>query len=411
MNGLYLLVDYIIKFLSSFISLGLIANAIGPVEFSKLISITNLAIWIALIFSFGLDRALLASRMKKEKVLQLALFLSASKIIFLLLIVLLGSQFSTKLLLSAFLAICLSFECLDYYFRRQGNFKIGAKARVTASVTSLIIRLFIIYTQVVSLEIILISYVVEYLLTFVILIRGICKDNLFKTLSFEIPSNQDVKSCFKIGVPVMLSGSSMFFINYWPSLVGSFLFNYREIGLFIMAQKICDATNIIQNAYHQSMAPKIIKLHEKIENNDLEFLRKIIRNGFILGLITVLGVYSLAFVYIDYILGSEYIQIFEILPFLLAGQLLSIWSGSRSNVLLALNNTKIDLYIILISTVITVFFFYLMQKVLFTSSSPMMLMCMTVVFGKFCVGFIVPYFFPYGKLVAKAQVQCFLAKS
>ena len=199
----------------------------------------------------------------------------------------------------------------------------------------------------------------------------------------------------------------MFFINYWPSLVGAYFFNLKELGLFLMAQKLCDVTNIIQNAYHQSVAPKVILITKNFNKGDASGLKKIIKNGFIIGLLTIFLLYFVSFIYVDFILGEEYLEIVKILPILLVGQFISIWSGSRTTILLGLNKTILDLYIIVMSFFVTALFLYFLNYFFYENLSPLFLMAYTVLFGKFCVAFISPLFFSQGRLVAKAQLTIF----
>ena len=407
MSGIYLLIDYSVKFISGFITIGLIANLIGPEDFSSLITITNSALWISLILSFGLDRALLTSSLEKKLVLELSVFITFLKVLTLTLIIFFFAYFSINFQISVFLAIGLSYEFFDYYFRRDERFKIGAFARITSSIVALILRLIIVFYGVDNLNWIVFTYFIEYFFSFMLMIINIEKERRILGFKLSFPSIMEIQRSFLIGTPVMIAGSTMFFINYWPSLIGAYFFNLKDLGLFLMAQKLCDVTNIVQNAYHQSVAPKVILITKNLNQGELTGIKKIIKIGFIIGLITIILLYFLSFIYVDYILGEDYSEILNILPILLLGQFISIWSGSRSTILLGLNKTSLDLYIIVMSSFVTAVFLYFMSYFFYEFFSPLLLMAYTVLFGKFCVAFISPLFFSKGRLVIKSQLMFF----
>ena len=407
MGGTQLLVDYAVKFLSAFITLGLIAKMLGPASFSNLILVINSALWVTLVFSLGLDRALLTSRLSRESVLHLTIFFTIVKVCVLLALALLATPYSVNFQFAAILAIGLSYEYFDFYFRRDYRFRVGAYSRLAASIVALILRLAILALNVNDLNIILFTYIFEYFCAFFLLLRAIYKEYMLTTkLFYRMPEWSEVRKCLNVGVPVMGSGSAMFLINYWPSLVGGLLFNLKDVGVFIMAQKICDTTIMAQNAYHQSMAPKVVALSDQIVNRNLEQLQRIILTGFFVGLLSVALVYFLSFIYVRYILGMEYFEVLSVVPLLLVGQFISIWSGARTNILLGLRQASVDLQIILVSLVAVVIFFLLFEDLLSRSFSPIMIMAITVVFGKSIVAFVVPLLFPFGRVVVRAQLMC-----
>ena len=102
----------------------------------------------------------------------------------------------------------------------------------------------------------------------------------------------------------------------------------------------------------------------------------------------------------------EYFEVLSVVPLLLVGQFISIWSGARTNILLGLRQASVDLQIILVSLVAVVIFFLLFEDLLSRSFSPIMIMAITVVFGKSIVAFVVPLLFPFGRVVVRAQLMC-----
>ena len=407
-GGWQLFAEYTLKFLGSFITMGLIASQLGPSDFSSLIFIINAALWISLVFSLGLDRAILTSSVDRMSLLKISLVLTLVKVSLLALLALAIGQTSPKLQLAALLAIGMSYEFLDYSFRRDERFDVGVSARMQSNVVAITLRMAVLLLEVGDLTFYVATYFVEYLFAFLLLFRKVRSD-----LSGDSAGRrrkpiewQYVPSLVKVGTPVMITSAAMFLINYWPSLVGGLCFGLQDVGIFIMAQKICDSMNLAQNAYHQSAAPRAVALSQKIESGNLYELRLMIRNGLITGAVAAIVIYALSFGYVTYILGEEYIAVFSVIPLLLFGQLVSIWSGVRTNVLLGMNKSLVDLYIVLLSLILVLLFFLLVSAMGWFENNGILLMTIGVLFGKIAVAFIAPLFFQTGRTIVFAQLTC-----
>ena len=137
----------------------------------------------------------------------------------------------------------------------------------------------------------------------------------------------DFKAVFKVGVPLLVSGSLFLVISWTDTLMIGYFKTSADVGIYRVAFKVATLITFLQFAVNSIAAPTIASLYAK---DDLAGLRKYIKQ---IGVINAGFAIPTALVVIFFseellnMFGAEYIAGAVIVPILAVGQLVNALAG------------------------------------------------------------------------------------
>jgi O-antigen/teichoic acid export membrane protein len=175
-----------------------------------------------------------------------------------------------------------------------------------------------------------------------------------KLSSVQYEKTIKFKNILDISIPMMLS-SSMSFIMNWTAIIMLGMFKTDvEVGVFNVAERIATFTSITLVAINSIAAPKFAEFYGK---NDVKGLEKIAKQSNKLIFWTALPIMAVIFLFPSFILGifgEEFKTGFYALIILTVGQFINAISGSVVSILQMTGKEKVFQNIMVIATLLNV---------------------------------------------------------
>jgi O-antigen/teichoic acid export membrane protein len=216
--------------------------------------------------------------------------------------------------------------------------------------TSIFLMVFLVFTREKALPVI--SYALA--LAASAALSQISWQKNAKLSSVQYEKTIKFKNILDISIPMMLS-SSMSFIMNWTAIIMLGMFKTDvEVGVFNVAERIATFTSITLVAINSIAAPKFAEFYGK---NDVKGLEKIAKQSNKLIFWTALPIMAVIFLFPSFILGifgEEFKTGFYALIILTVGQFINAISGSVVSILQMTGKEKVFQNIMVIATLLNV---------------------------------------------------------
>jgi O-antigen/teichoic acid export membrane protein len=290
--------------------------------------------------------------------------------------------------MTCLVAITMTHETIDFYFRSQMNFHIGAISRLCGSVCSIATRLYLVFSNIaIHSDRILQSYMLEHTVASSLLFFFLLRERE-KGLKFSLTKNikKTLLPLYQIGFPSMVTGILMFIINNLGALLAKATGELSSVGIIFASTRLVDLALPILGMFaglrypHNSLEfNKNRDTYMGIQLHEIAMLTRV-------GLLLIPGICLGSYLATKLIYGAAYDGVVLYSTILSLAILPNANSGLRANHMILIKRTDVQMYTVSISLVatflcwlglrflgpISIIFSILMGRILFAWGIPLL---------------------------------------
>ena len=392
----------LISLLLAYLLMLLITTQYGAEVFGRFSITLTLSQILVLVFTFGLPSAIVKliadpntfNVLPQSNYLQKGIFsiLIAGSVISILLFIFsetISINFFKDLrltnyfkLLSLFLVPFMFHEFFSNFFRGKKDFtKYNYYTFILPNLFFFIIFFILIQFSFLE-EITILSYVLSFMLIFIIELVAYSKLKLKSKMDFPI------RKLLKLSFPMMFSATLLFLLNWTDIFMLGAMKSSLEVGIYNVAFKIASLGYLIIIPINVVIGPKISELYSK---KNIVALKKVVQNSTKFIILLTIPLMALIFLFRKTILGIfgiEFLAGETALIIIGCGVLINSISGNVDQILNMTNNHKILRNITFLCFIVNVIFNYLLIPVYGINGAAIASLITNVLINAICLYYI-----------------------